>query len=105
MTPVPGVALADLLGRVDPLAVERRRHADVGDEDLRLGRVGAGDRLVVVRADPDDAEVVVALDERAHALADDEVVVGEEDRDGAVLGRACSVAMEALSRLGRGRRQ
>ena len=41
----------------------------------------AGDRLVVVRADADDAEVVVALDERAHALADDEVVVGQKDRD------------------------
>ena len=31
-----GVALADLLGGVDALALERRRHADVGHHDLRL---------------------------------------------------------------------
>ena len=37
--------------------------------------------LVVVGRDPDDPEVLVALDEGAHPLADDEVVIGEEHRD------------------------
>ncbi len=52
-----GVALAHLFGRVDPLAVERRRHADVGDEHVGSRRRGPGHGLVVVRADADDLQV------------------------------------------------
>ena len=76
-----GMALAHLLGRVDALAVEGRRHPDVGDEDLGLQRGGTLDDLVVVRGHPDDLEVRVPLDQGADTLADDEVVVGQEHRD------------------------
>ena len=79
--PVPGVALAQLLGGVDALALEGGRHADVGDEHLGRGGGGAGDQLVVVARGPDDLEVGLDREQRAHALADDDVVVGEEDGD------------------------
>ena len=55
--PVPGMLLAQLLGRFDPLALERRRHADVGDEHLGCGCARARDQLVVVRGDADDLEI------------------------------------------------
>ena len=77
------MALAHLLGGVDALAVKRRRHADVGDQDLRLGGGGAADHLVVVGGHPDHPQIGVPLDERAHSLAHDQVVVREEDVDGA----------------------
>ena len=64
-----------------PFALEGRRHADVGDEHLGRGRLGAGDQLVVVAGDADDLEVGLDGEERAHALAHDHVVVGEEDGD------------------------
>ena len=57
------------------------RHADVGDEHLRRGGLGAGDQLVVVAGGPDDLEVGLDREQRPHALADDHVVVGEEDGD------------------------
>ena len=44
----PGMALAHLLGGVDPLPVEGRRHPDVGHQHLRCQRLGALDDLVVV---------------------------------------------------------
>ena len=77
----PRMPLAHLLGGVDALAVELRRHPDVGDQDLGLQRGGALDDLVVVRRHPDDPKVLVPLNERLDALADDEVVVGQEHRD------------------------
>ena len=79
--PVPGMALAELLRRVDPFPLERRRHADVGHEHLGRGGVGPGDQLVVVAGGPDDLEVGLDREQRPHALAHDHVVVGEEDRD------------------------
>ena len=75
------VALAHLLGRVDAFAVERRRHADVGHEHVGLGRARPGDSPVEVCGDADHGEVRVPLDEGAHALAHDEVVVGQKDTD------------------------
>ena len=40
-----------------------------------------GDQLVVVAGGPDDLEVGLHREQRPHALADDDVVVGEEHRD------------------------
>ena len=76
-----GVALAQLLGRVDALALERRRHADVGDTTWGVGRLGAGDQLVVVGGHADDLEVGLEREQGPHALADDQVVVGQEHGD------------------------
>jgi hypothetical protein len=75
------MAFAHLLGRVDALTLEGRRHPDAGDQHLRIDGGGAADRLVVVAAHPDDLQVGVPVDEGAHPLAHDQVVVGEEDRD------------------------
>ena len=44
-------------------------------------RVGAGDELVVVLGDADDLEVGLRGEQRPHALAHDQRVVGEEHGD------------------------
>ena len=75
--------LAHLLGRVDALAPERRRHPHVGDEHLWFRCGTAGYHPVVVGCHPHDTQVGVALDERANSLPDDQVIVREEDVDGA----------------------
>ena len=75
------MALAQLLRRVDALALEVRRHPDVGHEHLRRRGFGAGDQLVVVGRGPDDREVGLQRQKGPHSLADDHVVVGEENGD------------------------
>jgi len=83
MNPGPRVAFADLLGRVDALALERRRHPDVGDQDLRPGGGGPADHLVIVGGHPDHLQVGMPVYEGANALPHDQVVVCEEDPDSA----------------------
>src|SRR6266516_1837657 len=46
------MALAHLLGRVDALTLEGRRHPDIGDQHLRIGGGGTVDRLVVAGSHP-----------------------------------------------------
>ena len=53
------VQLADHLGRLDPLALEARRHADVGDDHLRCRRIRAGHEAVVVGGLAHDLDVGV----------------------------------------------
>ena len=53
----PGMALAHLLGRIDPLTVERGRHPDVGHQDLGRQHRRTLDHLVVVGRHADDLEV------------------------------------------------
>ena len=43
--------------------------------------LGAGDEAVVVLGDADHLDVGVAREQRSNALADDDAVVGEKDRD------------------------
>ena len=95
-----GVALAQLLGRVDALALERRGHADVGDQHLglRLGR--ARDQLVVVGRRAHDLEVGLERQHRPHPLADDHAVVRQEDRDAPPFGHAAMWPQTAHSRKG-----
>jgi len=50
---------------------------------MRLGGCGPADDLVVVGGYPHHPKIGVALDERAHALTHDQVVVREEYVDGA----------------------
>ena len=73
--------LAHELGRLDPLVLEVRRHADVGHDDLRLGLLGAGDEPVEVLGDADDFEIGLRGKQRAHAFSHEQRVVGEEHRD------------------------
>src|SRR5215469_9769025 len=78
------MALAYLPGGVDALALETRRHPDVGDEHLRPGSLGAADELVEVGGHPDHAQVLTGVDEGADSFAHDQVVVREENADRAV---------------------
>ena len=75
------MALADLLAAVDALLLEVRRHADVRHDHLRGGGDGALDQPVEVLGDTNDIQVGLALQHGAHALADDDAVIGEEHRD------------------------
>ena len=77
------MALANFLGSVNAFAPERGRHPDVGHQDLRRDCLATGNHLVVVGGDADDLKIGAAVDQRANALADDQVVVREEDADGA----------------------
>ena len=81
-TPIPGWRL-DLLGGVVSLALEGRRHPDVGDHDLRLRPLGFLEQLVVVGRDAHHVEIVLAGEQRPHAFADDEVVVRQQHADSA----------------------
>ena len=79
-----GLALSDLLGRVDALALEGRRHADVADDHLGLVLGGRGQQLGMVGGLADDLDVGLAAQERVDARAHEEVVVGQHHRDHAV---------------------
>ena len=69
--------LADLVGGPDPLVGPRRRHPNVGDHDVGLLGRGGLEEAVVVGADGDDVEVRLGVDELAHALANQVVVLGQ----------------------------
>lgn len=79
--PGAGVAFADLLGPLDALPLEVGWHPDVGDDDVRVRRLRTLYELGVIRSHPDDLQVVFDVQQRTDPLADDDVVVGEEDRD------------------------
>ena len=80
-TPVPGWRLRISLAASMPSFWKFGRHADVGDHHLRLGLVGARDQLVVVGGDADDLDVGLDREQGTHALANEQVVVGQEHRD------------------------
>ena len=75
------MALAELLGGVDPLALEARGHADVGDDDLGRGLLGAGHEAVVVARHAHDLEIGLEGEQGPHPFTHDQVVVGKEHRD------------------------
>lgn len=83
-----GVSFAELLGRVDPLALKVGGHPDVGHEHMGGQGFGAGDELAVVAGGPDDREVGFESEQRPDAFAHDHVVVSQEDGDGTLWGPA-----------------
>ena len=88
-TPVPGWRLRTSLAASMP--------SRLNDGGIRMSvtrtwgsqRAGTLDDLVVVGRHPDDPEVLVPLDQGPHALADDEVVVGQEHGDRPRDARSC----------------
>ena len=58
-----GVRLAQPLGSLNPLVVVTRRHADVGDDDVRLLRLDRGEQRVEVAADGRDLELRPRLEQ------------------------------------------
>jgi hypothetical protein len=79
--PRVGMAVADRVRAVDPFELERRRHLDVGHDDvgavLRRGREQGGGVL----GHAHDLDVVVGVQQRSHALAHQDVVLAEHHPD------------------------
>ena len=65
------VALAHLLGGLDPLALKGRRHPNIGYDHLRCRLLGTGHKPLVVSGHPDDLEIRGGTDQRPNALSDD----------------------------------
>jgi len=86
----PRVALAQEVGRADALVGPGRRHPDVGDDDVRPLGLDCGEQRVQVVAGGDDLDVGLRLEQAARALADEVVVVGDDDaqRHARSLGRS-----------------
>ena len=76
-----GVAHAHELGRLDAFVLEVRRHPDVGHDHVGLGLVRARDQAVEVLGDADDLEIGLQGEQRPHAFAHQQRVVGEEHGD------------------------
>ena len=76
--------LADRARRVEALGRVRRRHADVDDGELRPLLAHERDELVAVAGLADDLEAE-PLEQAREPLAEQDVVVGEDDA-GARLG-------------------
>ena len=75
------MALADLPGRLYALALEGRRHPDVGHHDLRVGLLGGGHQLVIVGSDADHLEVGLQAQKGSYPLAHQHAVVGQNHGD------------------------
>jgi hypothetical protein len=90
--------LADRVRAVDPFELEVRGHLDVGDDDLRnvFGRGREERRGVLGHAD--DLDVVVGVQERAHALADEHVVLSQNHPDAHAAGLPPACIRGAIAR-------
>ena len=77
-----GTRCDDLLGRLDAVHL---RHPQVHDHDVGAAALGERDRRLAVGRLADDADVRRAEERQAQALADDLVVVRDQDGDLAVL--------------------
>ena len=75
-TRVAGTRLRDLPRRLDAV---QQRHRDVEDRDVGLVLLGQAHRLAAVARLGDDLPVGPLLEHLAQPLADDGVIVGEED--------------------------
>jgi hypothetical protein len=73
--------LAQPLRRLDPLVGVSRRHADVRDDHVRFLGIHRGKQGVQVAARRRDLDVMLRLEQPSNALADDQVILGEDDPD------------------------
>src|SRR6185436_12254886 len=73
-----GQCLADLPRRLEAVQV---RHADVQDDDVGTQPLRLVARFAPVDGLADELPALLRLEQRAQALADDLVVVGDEDAD------------------------
>src|SRR5687767_9680370 len=72
---------ADLVGGLDPLELEQRRHLDIGDHHVRPVLVGGGDQGWGVVGHADHLDVVLRLEQGPDALPDQDVVVPQYHPD------------------------
>ena len=80
--PVPGWRLRTSLAASIPSREKVRGHANVGDDDVRIGRLRSSDESVEVGGLPDDFQILFEIEQRLDAFPHDEVVVGEKHRNG-----------------------
>ena len=71
------VRLADATRGPDPLVGQRRRHPDVGEDDVRVRLIDGVHQLVVVGRDGDDVNVVVPLEQRDDPSPQELSVLGQ----------------------------
>ena len=76
-----GVRVPDRVRAVDPLELERRRHLDVGDHHVGHLLGGGLEQRRRVGGHPDDLDVIVGIEERPDALANQDVVLPQHDSD------------------------
>src|SRR5260370_2367378 len=85
---------------MDPLALERRRHTDVGDDHVGRELLRARDQLVIIAGRADNIDVSRHAQERAQPLAHDQAVVGQQHADPSLhmrIGRGDSSPGKAAS--------
>ena len=68
----------DPLGRFDPA---HHRHPDVHQDDIRHELAGEVDRFGAVLRAPDDLDARIGLEERRYSLAEERIVVDDENVD------------------------
>src|SRR5262245_49957015 len=73
--------VAEPAGGAHALIGARRRHTDVGDDNIGQQLVDELHQLRFVRRGADDLEVVLAVDELMESLAEQRVVLGKDDPD------------------------
>ena len=71
--------LAQAFGGLDALVGVSRRHADVGDDDVRPLRVHRIEQGAQVATRSDDLEVGLRLEQPPNALSDEIVILGENE--------------------------
>jgi len=76
-----GMRLTQALGRLDALVRAARRHAYVGDDDVRALRVDGSEKRREVIAGCDDCKLWPRLEQATDPLADEIVVLGEHEPD------------------------
>ncbi len=74
--------LAQPGGGLDALVGAGRRHADVGDHDVRLAALDDVEQLGQVGRGADQLEVLVRRDQPGDALPQEDVVLGQRHPDG-----------------------
>jgi hypothetical protein len=72
---------SDRVRAVDALQLERGGHLDVGHHDVGLVLLGCGEQRRGVLGHPHDLDVVIRVQERAHAFAYQHVVLTQDDPD------------------------
>ena len=78
---MPGKRAAHLLGGLEALPLEGRRHPDIGHHHLGFRIHDPGDETVVVGSFPDDLQVGLGPQEGGHTRPHQEVVVRQEHAD------------------------
>ena len=93
-TPTLGIRLAQPLGGLDPLVGVARRHADVGDDDVRPFGLDRGEERIEIAARGHDLQVGLRLEQTPETLTDEVVILGEHepDRHGRGYGDAVSIS-------------